>query len=90
MVNSTATKMSTTSFKMLSLNVKGLGNRSKRASIFRWLKKCKSDIIFIQEAHCSPEIENQWKREWGSTIIYSHGKVIVEVVLYYLTVNLTF
>lgn len=61
------------SFKIVSLNVKGLCNRQKRLSIFRWLKKIKSDISFIQEAHCSPDIESQWRREWGGDIMYAHG-----------------
>ena len=60
-------------FKLISLNVKGLGNSKKRLGIFRWLKKNKSDIIFVQESHGVKRIEKEWSREWGGEIVFCHG-----------------
>ena len=61
-------------FNITSLNAKGLGNFKKRTAVFKWLKRVKSDISFVQEAHCTQQIENTWRKEWGGEIIYSHGK----------------
>ena len=33
----------------------------------------KSDIIFLQETHSKIETENQWEREWGGKMLFSHG-----------------
>lgn len=60
-------------FNITSLNAKGLGNFKKRTAVFRWLKRGKSDIIFVQEAHCTQQIENSWRKEWGGDIVFSHG-----------------
>jgi len=33
-------------------------------------QKC---ITFLQETHCTRELENTWKQEWGGDIVFSHG-----------------
>ena len=33
-------------------------------------QKC---ITFLQETHCTRELENTWKQEWGADIIFSYG-----------------
>ena len=63
------------SLKLLSLNVRGLSNFRKRRAIFTWCRKQKADIIFLQETHSKEITENQWKKEWGSYINFSHGSV---------------
>ena len=60
-------------FNVLSLNTRGLIERKKRRSIFRFVKKQKVDICFMQETHSSREIENIWQNEWGGKIYFSHG-----------------
>ena len=57
----------------MSLNVRGLSNFKKRKLIFSWCRKTKSDIIFLQETHSKFEVQNQWEREWGGSMFFSHG-----------------
>ena len=61
------------SFKLISLNVRGISNFQKRRMIFTWCRKKSADIIFLQETHSKKETELQWKSEWGSEIMLSHG-----------------
>ena len=61
------------SFKLISLNVRGISNFQKRRMIFTWCRKKCADIIFLQETHSKKETELQWKSEWGSEIMQSHG-----------------
>ena len=37
---------------MLSYNVRGLKDKTKRAGIFNWLQSKNSDILLLQETHC--------------------------------------
>ena len=41
-----------------SLNVRGINNVMKRESVFKWAKKKKIDILFLQETYSSVENEN--------------------------------
>lgn len=61
------------SFSLMTINVRGLNERKKRRSVFRWIKQNKVDICLIQESYSSPEVENIWSNEWGRKIIFSHG-----------------
>ena len=65
--------MDNTYFKILTLNVRGINDKTKRLSIFQWLKQKNVDICFIQESYSSPEIEQLWTREWGGSIEFNHG-----------------
>lgn len=60
-------------FSLMTINVRGLNERKKRRSVFRWIKQNKIDICLIQESYSSPEVENIWSNEWGRKIIFSHG-----------------
>jgi len=60
------------SIRLTSFNVNGLRNDIKRNAIFNKLRPL-SHIVFLQETHSSKELENKWKTEWGSQIIFSHG-----------------
>ena len=65
-----------TDLNVLSLNVKGMRNGSKRRELFRWLKRyynAESKFVFIQESHSLPTDVNIWQHEWGSNIVFSHG-----------------
>ena len=61
------------SLKLISLNVRGLGNFPKHRAIFTWCQKQKAYVIFLQKTHSTKNCEAQWKKEWGSLIIFSHG-----------------
>ena len=65
--------MDNTYFKILTLNVRGINDKTKRLSIFQWLKRKNVDICFMQESYSSPEIEQLWTREWGGSIEFNHG-----------------
>ena len=59
--------------KILSLNVKGVRDPTKRRAIFRWVKKQNSDITFLQETY-SLECEiNMLKNEWGEGKLFVSG-----------------
>ena len=56
-----------------SLNVRGLRDHTKRRKVFHYLQRSEAGIIFLQETHCTPDIEKLWKAEWGFTVLFSHG-----------------
>ena len=60
-------------FNLMSINIRGLNERKKRRSVFRWIKQNKIDICLVQESYSSAEVENIWSNEWGRKIIFSHG-----------------
>ncbi|CAH3187433.1 unnamed protein product, partial [Porites lobata] len=59
--------------KLVSLNVRGISNFTKRRTIYTWCRKQKADFVFLQETHSKKETEVQWKNEWGGEILFSHG-----------------
>lgn len=62
------------SIKFYSFNARGLRNIVKRKLIFKLMKeKCPSGIFFLQETHSHRDDEINWKDEWGSEILFSHG-----------------
>ena len=56
-----------------SLNVRGINDEIKRNSVFKWAKKKKFDILFLQETYSSVDNESRWKQEWGGDIFFAHG-----------------
>ena len=66
-------EMSTTTCKLLSLNVRGISNFKKRKTKFTWCRKQKADYIFLQETHSKIDSEKCWRNEWGGDIIMAHG-----------------
>ena len=59
--------------RISTLNARGLGNHVKRKRVYRYLKRFKSDVCFLQETHCDSKKEQVWSSEWGNKCIYSHG-----------------
>ena len=61
---------------ILSLNVRGLRDGSKRRELFRWIKRYYNGdkhFVLLQETHSTLFDENIWQKEWGADIIFSHG-----------------
>ena len=46
----------------------------KNADIFENFKEKHYDIYIVCETHCSKEIENIWKQEWGYDCYFSSFK----------------
>ena len=47
--------------RILSINVNGFKNKTKRQNAFRWFEKKHFDIILLQETHCNDnETESDW------------------------------
>ena len=52
------------SVKIISINVRGLSNKNKCRSIFKYYRD-RCDILCLQETHSIEETNNIWKNEWG-------------------------
>ena len=62
------------SFKALTFNCNGLGNRKKRQKVFNYLKdKLNHGFCFLQETHSVVPLEFEWKKDWNNNIFFSHG-----------------
>ena len=61
------------SIKLLSMNVRGLGNNEKCAAVFQFFKENKYSIMCLQETHSHLNVMSKWCKEWGCEIIFSHG-----------------
>ena len=58
-----------------SLSVHGIKDNVKYKQLFKVFRdKKKADIIYIQEAHCSSEIEKLREMEWGGGIFFNEGE----------------
>ena len=57
--------------EIVTYNVRGLGDFSKRKDIFHFLRNEKSDIICLQELHVTKEKENMFRNQWGGRAWFS-------------------
>ena len=57
---------------IISLNVRGLGNKLKRKSVFEFYRN-KCHVLCLQETHATDENLTIWKNEWGGQVIASNG-----------------
>ena len=58
---------------LISLNVRGIRDRVKRKTIFDWVRTKRGDVVMLQETYSTPDIEEEWERDWGGQMIFSHG-----------------
>ena len=72
---------------VLSLNVRGIRQQTKRRSIFSFLKDQKANVYFLQETYSELANENAWKNEWGGKIFFSHATNQVVYTLINPSVN---
>ena len=59
--------------KIISLNVRGIRDQTKRRSILTYLKEQKANFYFLQETYSDVNDELIWQSEWGGKILFSHG-----------------
>ena len=59
--------------KIVSLNVRGIRDPTKRRTIFSYLKDQKASFYFLQETYSESSDENVWRNEWGGEVFFSHG-----------------
>ena len=64
---------SSINFKIISLNVRGLNNSTKRRKIFKWLHRQTAHCYFLQETFSTEQSINTRRSEWGGNTFYSHG-----------------
>ncbi len=53
------------SMNIVSLNCKGLADKSKRKRLFKHLVKIKADVVLLQETHTTPATAATYKNEWS-------------------------
>ena len=78
------------SFKICSLNVRGLGNKQKREKVFEWLKSQNYSICLLQETHANYAQTKTLKQEWGSDIYVSGNSTNSEGVSILLSSRLDY
>ena len=59
---------------VISLNVQGLQNHTKRRTIFEYYRK-RCDILCLQETHSEEKTCKLWAAEWGGRALFSHGDI---------------
>ena len=62
---------------LLSLNINGLRDQSKRLLVFRWLKTLSFSIILLQDVHFSATDLILWNQQWGYPAIWSYYNAIL-------------
>ena len=60
-------------FKILTVNCRGLRTVEKRRDTFNYLKSKQCQIYCLQDIHCTPDIENVFRTEWGGNCLISSG-----------------
>lgn len=58
---------------MISLNVNGLNDRTKRHAVFTRIRESKADICLLQETHATDKTINLWSTEWEGPMMASNG-----------------
>ena len=58
--------------QLVTFNVNGIGDNTKRWEVFHYLHSKKFDIIMLQETHSTKEVCSLWKTEWGGKVWFSH------------------
>ena len=75
--------------KLISFNVNGISQTTKRQAIFNNIKKLNC-ISFLQETHSCTSTENTWKKEIQGKIFFSHGTSNSTGVCIILPLNLDY
>lgn len=59
------------SIRVLSANVRGLGQFQKRTDVFEYLKSKKCHIYCLQDVHFTREKENNIKLQWDGQVVFN-------------------
>ena len=59
------------SVNIVSLNVRGLHDITKRNAIYRWFKEKKCHICCIQETYCTELNDAQFRKGWSGNVYHS-------------------
>ena len=70
-LNFTSHKMN--SYKILSLNVRGIRNKEKRKTIFSRIRNQKAKIVFSQETHATDDLQKLIENELKGTWVFANG-----------------
>lgn len=62
-----------TSLNIVSLNVRGLRDLTKRKALFLFCKHTDADFVLLQETHSCESDCKFWKSQWGNSIYFDHG-----------------
>jgi len=65
---------------ILTLNVRGLGNKEKRNQVFEWLRGLNYSIFMLQETHLTKQNIELWKHDLTGRFVYSGSKTNSEGV----------
>ena len=57
--------------EIVTFNVRGLGDFSKRKDVFEFLRSSSADIICLQEIHVAPGKETSFRNQWGGRAWFS-------------------
>ena len=76
--------------KIITCNVRGLGEMKKRRQIYKYLHEKKCNVVFMQETHSTKNSEKIWRNEWDGRIFFDHGTGNARGVCILLTKNLDF
>lgn len=61
------------SLNVISLNVRGIRDITKRKAIFLFCRRTEADLILLQETHSCESDTKFWRTQWGNTAYFSHG-----------------
>ena len=57
----------------VSINCRGLQQKSKREILFQWLNSNNYDVALLQETHCTDVDEKKWISEWEGDSTWCNG-----------------
>ena len=64
---------------IVSFNVRGIRDVTKRRSVFRYFHvHFPNSIVIVQETHSAQNDEKYWRNEWGGDIYFNHGPTTQE------------
>lgn len=55
----------------ITLNVRGLRNKSKRETVFEFLKQKHVNIAFLQETYCTSDFVETFRNNWNGKVFHS-------------------
>ena len=73
---------------ILSLNVRGLGDKKKRTDVLNFLKQKKISIYCLQDTHWVEDMENEISSNWNGKCFFSHKSSQARGVAILLNKNL--